>query len=134
MTSRSIFGYEKYRHIIPFFWLIFCVEFDSGEKNTKIEVKNFPILNINENFLKNVKIDQKFDVKRNVTFDFVDGFCPFFDQIIRTCRVSFDKKFRTLGSFFQKLRFFNVLLVFIMQILVAAKEFFFKVLIIKIPR
>ena len=74
-------------------------------KIQKIEVKNFPILNIRENFSKIAKIGQKFDVK-NVTFDFVDGFCPFFHQMIRAWRTSFDEKFRTLGAFFQKLRFF----------------------------
>ena len=75
-------------------------------KIQKIEVKNFAILNIRENFSKNTKIGQKFDVKRNVTFDFVGGFCPFFHQMIRAWRTSFDEKFRTLGAFFQKLRFF----------------------------
>ena len=75
-------------------------------KIQKIEVKNFAILNIRENFSKITKIGQKFDVKRNVTFDFVGGFCPFFHQMIRAWRTSFDEKFRTLGAFFQKLRFF----------------------------
>ena len=75
-------------------------------KIQKIEVKNFAILNIRKNFSKNTKIGQKFDVKRNVTFDFVGGFCPFFHQMIRAWRTPFDEKFRTLGAFFQKLSFF----------------------------
>ena len=103
-------------------------------KIQKIEVKNFAILNIREIFLKNTKIGQKFAVKRNVTFDFVGGFCPFFHQMTRAWRTSFDDKFRTLGAFFQKLRFFLRDVSIYHANDLARQIFFSKVLLLKITR
>ena len=100
-------------------------------KIQKIEVKNFPILNIKENFLKFGKIIEKVDVKKNVTFDFVELSCWFSNQFIGVCWASFDQKSSTLGAFFQKLRFFYVMSVIIMQVQAAFKEKLAKLLPVK---
>ena len=55
-------------------------------------------------------------------------------QMIRAWRTSFDKKFRTLGAFFQKLRFFLRDVSIYHANDVSGQSFFSKVLLLKITR
>ena len=134
MAVKAIFGYQNYRHVIPFFWLIFCVEFNSEEKNTKKWSYKFSHTKYLGKLLQNGKIWPKIVVKKHVTFDFVDRFRWFFHQNIRAWRGWFDEKFRPLGAFFQKLRFFNGMSVIIKQRMSAVKQFFSKTLLLKISK
>ena len=70
-TQKLIFASKTYRHIIPFFLLIFHAEFDSGEKNAKYEVKNFPILNIRGKIKKIAKILKTLSEKKRNFFSLI---------------------------------------------------------------
>ena len=62
------------------------------------------------------------------------GVRPFFHQMIRAWRTSFDEKFRTLGAFFQKLRFFLRDVGIYHANDLGRQRFFSKVLLLKITR